>query len=148
MQLAKINCAMLTKYGDLCSNPKEKIVAKILIVDDNKNIAFLLKSFLEEIDYDVIVSHNGIDALEKVKSLKPDIMILDLLMEGIDGMEVLRRIRLFNKSIGIIVVSAVVNEDIAKEALAKGADEYITKPIDYNYLSDSILFDLVMRKKE
>ena len=139
---------MLTKYGDLCSNPKEKIVAKILIVDDNKNIAFLLKSFLEEIDYDVIVSHNGIDALEKVKSLKPDIMILDLLMEGIDGMEVLRRIRLFNKSIGIIVVSAVVNEDIAKEALAKGADEYITKPIDYNYLSESILFDLVMRKKE
>jgi len=123
-------------------------VAKILIVDDNKNIAFLLKSFLEEIDYDVIVSHNGIDALEKVKSLKPDIMILDLLMEGIDGMEVLRRIRLFNKSIGIIVVSAVVNEDIAKEALAKGADEYITKPIDYNYLSESILFDLVMRKKE
>ncbi|MBT3879893.1 MAG: response regulator [Candidatus Scalindua sp.] len=123
-------------------------MAKILIVDDNKNIAFLLKSFLEEIDYDVIVSHNGIDALEKVKSLKPDIMILDLLMEGIDGMEVLRRIRLFNKSIGIIVVSAVVNEDIAKEALAKGADEYITKPIDYNYLSESILFDLVMRKKE
>ncbi len=138
---------MLTNYGDLCSNPKEKIVAKILIVDDNKNIAFLLKSFLEEIDYDVIVSHNGIDALKKVKSLKPDIMILDLLMEGIDGMEVLRRIRLFNKSIGIIVVSAVVNEDIAKEALAKGADEYITKPIDYNYLSESILFDLIMRKK-
>ena len=123
-------------------------MSKILIVDEDDNACFQLKSFLEEKDHDVIVSHSGMDALEKVYNLKPDIMLLDLIMEGIDGMEVLRRVRLFDKSIGIIMVSAVVNEAIAKESLEKGADEYITKPIDYNHLGECILVDLIMRKKE
>lgn len=123
-------------------------MSKILIVDEDDNACFLLKNFLEEKDHDVIVSHSGMDALEKVYNLKPDIMLLDLIMEGIDGMEVLRRVRLFDKSIGIIMVSAVVNEAIAKESLEKGADEYITKPINYNHLNECILVDLVMRKKE
>ncbi len=89
-------------------------MSKILIVDDDENECFLLKSFLEEMDYDVIVSHNGLDALEKVNNLKPDIMLLDLIMEGIDGMEILRRVRLFDQSIGIIVVSGVAYEAIGK----------------------------------
>ena len=123
-------------------------MSKILIVDDEVNACFLLKSFLEDKGHDVIESHCGIDAVEKTMHLKPDIMLLDLIMEGIDGMEVLRRIRLFDKSIGIIIVSAVINEAIGKEALEKGADEYITKPIDFNHLNECILVDLVMRKKE
>ena len=123
-------------------------MSKILIVDDNVNACFLLKSFLEEKGHDIIVSHSGMDALEKANNLKPDIMLLDLIMEGIDGMEVLRRVRLFDKSIGIIIVSAVMDEAIGKEALEKGADEYITKPIDFDHLNECILVDLVMRKKE
>ncbi len=122
-------------------------MAKILIVDDNKNIAFLLRSFLEEIDYDVIVSNNGMDALEKVKSLKPDIMLLDIIMEGIGGMEVLRRVRQFDKNIGIIMVSALIDEAVCKKALENGADEYITKPFDYKHLNECILVDLIMRNK-
>ncbi len=123
-------------------------MSKILIVDDNVDACFLLKSFLEEMDYDVIESHSGADALEKVKSLKPDIMLLDIIMEGMDGMEILRRVRLFDKSIGIIMVSGVRDEGICKEALGKGADEYITKPIDFKHLDECILVDLIMRKKE
>tara|TARA_B100001964_G_scaffold242499_1_gene317539 strand:- start:543 stop:746 length:204 start_codon:yes stop_codon:yes gene_type:complete len=65
-------------------------MSKILIVDDNENACFLLKSFLDEISYDVIVSHCGIDAVEKVKQMKSDIMLIDLIMDGINGMEVLR----------------------------------------------------------
>ncbi len=122
-------------------------MSKILIVDDNENACFLLKSFLDELGYDVSVSHSGIDAVRKVKQLKPDIMLLDLIMDGINGMEVLRRVRLFNNSIGIIMVTAVTDEGVGKEALEKGADEYITKPIDYDHLSECILVDLIMRKK-
>ena len=122
-------------------------MSKILIVDDNENACFLLKSFLDELGYDVSVSHSGIDAVRKVKQLKPDIMLLDLIMDGINGMEVLRRVRLFNNSIGIIMVTAVTDERIGKEALEKGADEYITKPIDYDHLRECILVDLIMRKK-
>jgi DNA-binding response OmpR family regulator len=62
-------------------------------------------------------------------------------------MEVLGSVRLFNNSIGIIMVTAVMDEGIGKEALEKGADEYITKPIDYDHLSECILVDLIMRKK-
>lgn len=123
-------------------------MSKILIVDDDVNACLLLKSFLEELDHDIIVSHSGADALEKVNNLKPDIMLLDLIMNGIDGMEVLRRVRLFDKNIGIIMVSAVMNEKICQEALEKGADEFITKPVDYDHLNECILVDLVMRNKE
>jgi CheY-like chemotaxis protein len=92
-------------------------MSKILIVDDNVNACYLLKSFLEEMDHDVTMSYSGEDALEKVKDLKPDIMLLDIIMEGIGGMEVLRRVRMFDKDIGIIMVSALLDEAFCKKAL-------------------------------
>ena len=122
-------------------------MSKILIVDDNVNVCCLLKSFLEEMDHEVIVSHSGMNALEKVESLKPDIMLLDIIMEGIGGMEVLRRVRRFDKNIGIIMVSALIDEAFAKKALQYGADEYITKPFDYKHLNECILVGLIMRNK-
>ena len=122
-------------------------MSKILIVDDDKNACFLLKTFLDKLGYDVSVSHSGMDAVRKVKQIKPDIMLLDLIMDGINGMEVLGSVRLFNNSIGIIMVTAVMDEGIGKEALEKGADEYITKPIDFEHLSECILVDLILKKK-
>jgi DNA-binding response OmpR family regulator len=123
-------------------------MSKILIVDDNDNACYLLKSFLEEMGHDVTESHCGEDALEKVKNLKPDIMLLDIVMEGMDGMEILRRVKLSNKNIGIIMVSGVSDEMICNEAMEKGADEYITKPIDFKHLNECILVDLIMRNKD
>ena len=122
-------------------------MSKILVVDDEVKTCKLLKRFLEAKGYEVIMSHRGEDALEKVKNLKPDIMLLDVRMPEMDGMEVLRRVRQFDDKIGIIMVTAVKDEGIAKDALVKGADEYITKPIDFNYLETSVLVDLVMREK-
>jgi len=123
-------------------------MGKILIVDDNDNACYMLKSYLEEMGHDVTDSQSGADALEKVKSLKPDIMLLDIIMEGMDGMEILRRVKLSNKNIGIIMVSGVSDEKICNEALDKGADEYITKPIDFKHLNECILVDLIMRNKD
>ncbi len=128
-------------------NTKETNMSKILIVDDNASVCHLLECFLQEMDHDIIVSHSGEDALEKVKSLKPDIMLLDIKMEGIGGMEVLKRVRLFDKDIGIIMISALIDEATCKEALENGADEYITKPFDYEHLNECILVDLIMRSK-
>ena len=123
-------------------------MSKILIVDDNVNVSYLLKSFLEEMNHDIIVSHSGMDALEKVNTLIPDIMLLDIIMEGMGGMDVLKRTRQFNNKIGIIMVSAITDDLLCKKALEYGADEYITKPIDYNHLYECILVDLIMRCKE
>ncbi len=65
-------------------------------------------------------------------------------MPGMDGVEVLKRVREFNKNIGIIMVTAVVDEEIAKSTLKLGADEYIAKPIDLERLEMEVLVDLIM----
>ena len=121
-------------------------MSKILVVDDEVKACELLKRFLEKKGYEVITSNNGEDALEKVKNKKPDVMLLDIRMPGMGGIEVLKRVREFDKYVGIIMVTAVKEEKIGKEALKSGADEYITKPIDFDYLETSILVDLVMRR--
>ena len=122
-------------------------MSKILVVDDEIKACELLKRFLEMKGYDVITANSGKDAIEKTKSEKPDAMLLDIRMPGMEGTEVLKRIREFDKDVGIIMVTAVKEEQVGKVALKAGADEYITKPIDFNYLETTLLVDLVMRKK-
>ncbi|GAX59993.1 response regulators consisting of a cheY-like receiver domain and a winged-helix DNA-binding domain [Candidatus Scalindua japonica] len=120
----------------------------ILVVDDNTNICYMMKHYLEEMKYDVITSHSGMDALEKVKNLKPDVMLLDIVMTGMGGLEVLRRVRLFDKDIGIIMISGLLDNTFSKTAFENGADEYITKPFDLDHLHECILVDLIMRSKQ
>jgi DNA-binding response OmpR family regulator len=122
-------------------------LSKILVVDDEVKACKLLKRFLELKGYEVIVSNDGEDAIEKAKNEKPDAILLDIRMPGMEGTEVLKRIREFDKDVGIIMVTAVKEEATGKGALEAGADEYITKPIDFNYLETTILVDLVMRNK-
>ena len=122
-------------------------MSKILVVDDEVKACKLLKRFLELKGYEVIVSNEGEDAIEKAKNEKPDTILLDIRMPGMEGTEVLKRIREFDKDVGIIMVTAVKEEATGKGALEAGADEYITKPIDFNYLETTILVDLVMRNK-
>ncbi len=122
-------------------------MSKILVVDDEVKACKLLKRFLELNSYEVIISNNGEDAIEKVKNEKPDAMLLDIRMPGMEGTEVLKRVREFDRDIGIIMVTAVKDDSVGKAVLRSGADEYITKPIDFNYLETSILVDLVMRGK-
>jgi len=117
------------------------------VVDDEKWACDPIERFLKKKGYSVIISYNGEDALEKVKNLKPDIMLLDIRMPGIDGMEVLRRTRQFDSKIGIIMVTAVKDEGMAKDAIKKGADEYITKPVDLTHLEECVLVDIIMKKK-
>ena len=122
-------------------------MAKILVVDDEVKICELLQRFFEKKGYTVITSNNGMDATEKVQNESPDVMLLDIRMPGMDGIEVLKCVREFNKKIGIIMVTAVMDEDIAKSAMKLGADEYITKPIDLEHLEMHVLVDLIMREK-
>jgi DNA-binding response OmpR family regulator len=84
--------------------------------------------------------------LKKIVDFKPDIIILDLIMSGIGGMEVLKQVRVFDKDVGIIMISAITNESICEEALEAGADMYITKPVDYDHLATNILPHLIETK--
>lgn len=111
---------------------------KILIVDDEVKACEFLKRILERKGYSIITSHCGEKALEMVKYEKPDVILLDIRMPGMDGIEFIRCVREFDRDICIIMVTAVNDIDVGTKALELGAKEYVTKPIDLDYLETII----------
>jgi len=104
--------------------------SKILIADDEQSIVVPLEFLMQQKGYQVMAAYNGEEAIEKIISFNPDLILLDIMLPIIDGFEVCQMIRSNPnwKDIKVIFVSAMGREvDIAK-GLALGADAYITKP--------------------
>lgn len=120
-------------------------MSKILVIDDEIETCNVLSEFLKRKKYDVSIATKGEEGISKVESDKPQVVLLDIRMPGMDGMEVLRRIKQMNKDIDVIMITAVNEEEIGKEAMKLGAFDYITKPISLNYLETVVLFKLFMR---
>lgn len=99
----------------------------ILIVEDEKNIGTFIESIVLSHEYKSIRAINGASALSLCTSHRPDLILLDLGLPDMDGMDVLRQIRTFSH-VPVIVISARVQEREKVEALDNGADDYITKP--------------------
>lgn len=102
---------------------------KILVADDEAEIRDLLRLYLEKDGYEVLEAVDGIEALEKVKKEKPDLLILDIMMPGLDGYRVLRNLR-ENSNIPVIMLSAKDTNTDKILGLDLGADDYITKPFE------------------
>lgn len=111
---------------------------KILIVDDEKDTADMLARRFSSQDYEVETAHSGETAVEKVKAIRPHIMLLDIQMPGMDGIEALKQAREADPSLGIIMVTGLPDEEVARNAMHLGAHDFVTKPIDFNYLSLSV----------
>ncbi|MGR3173083.1 MAG: response regulator [Candidatus Scalindua sp.] len=107
---------------------------RILIVDDEVKTCDILKRFLGEKGYDITTSNSGEDALEKVKHEKPDIMLLDLKMPGMDGMEVLKKTREISPEIMVIIHTAHGNLTSAIDAIRLNASDYVLKSINLEEL--------------
>ncbi|MBU5484966.1 response regulator transcription factor [Clostridium sp. MSJ-11] len=109
---------------------------KILVVDDEENIRELLKFNLENLGYNVICSDNGKDAYNVAKAEKPNLILLDVMLPGMDGYDVCKSIRM-NNSISttpIIMITAKGEELDKVLGLELGADDYITKPFSIREL--------------
>jgi putative two-component system response regulator len=104
----------------------------ILIVDDDAGGRYALESMLDEQGYHIEMAVNGPEALEKARQLQPDVILLDVMMPGIDGFEVCRRIRKdpVIAEIPIILLTALDDRKSFLKGLEAGADDYITKPYD------------------
>ena len=102
---------------------------KILVVDDDDEILNLISIYLTNEGYAVIKASEGYEALEKLKLENPQLVILDVMMPGLDGMEVCRKIR-ESLSVPIIMLSAKVQNTDKITGILSGADDYITKPFD------------------
>lgn len=113
--------------------------ANILVVDDDEAILDLLEDVLTEEGYRVARASSGEEAIAKLKEEKPYLLLLDIKMPGMDGIEVLRRVRKINKDIGVIMITAYSDIEAAKYAIELGVFDYIRKPFDLNYLKASIL---------
>jgi len=109
-------------------------MAKILIVDDDKGIRNTLKDILEFEKYKVDESPDGLDCLVKIKQNSYDVIIMDIKMPKMDGMEAIDRIQVLRPDTPVIMISGHGNIDTAVEAVKKGAFDFISKPPDLNRL--------------
>jgi two-component system KDP operon response regulator KdpE len=106
---------------------------RILIVDDEKQITRVLRTSLQSSGYEVSVANDGMEAFTLFKSFSPDLIITDLAMPAMDGLELTRAIRRISE-VPIIVLSVREQETLKVAALDEGADDYVTKPFSMQEL--------------
>ena len=105
-------------------------MARILVVDDEIDIRSFLVDELARLQHEVDGAANGIEALEKVKTWKPHLVLLDIRMPVMDGLTALKNLRGNHPEIAVIMMTADRNEDVAKDAVKAGAFDYVTKPVN------------------
>lgn len=104
---------------------------KFLVVDDEKGVVAELKELLEMRDYKVYSATSGEEALSIMKKENPNIVVLDILMPGMDGIEVLRQIKKTHPKTRVIMLTAVEDEGMKKMTTSLGASGYLTKPYSF-----------------
>jgi len=112
---------------------------KILVVDDEVDICDFVKNFFKERDFEVFVAYDGKEAVSLVKARDPDIILLDIKMPIMDGIEALKEIRKWNSDKKVIMITAVEDAEKMEEARKHGVTEYITKPLLLEQLERTVL---------
>lgn len=105
-------------------------VNKLLVIDDDEDIRSLLTDLLEESNYNVDTASGGEQALQKIQVSTYDLVITDLRMQGMQGLEVIREVRKIDPGIDVIVMTGYASVDSAVESMKAGAVDYITKPLN------------------
>jgi adenylate cyclase len=105
--------------------------ACIILADDNDAFREVTAQLLGRVGYRVVTAGNGREALQAVREHEPDLVLLDIMMPQVGGMDVLKQIREEDPLVGIVMVTAFGSEEIAVQALTAGADDYLIKPLDY-----------------
>ena len=105
---------------------------RILLADDDPVVLKYLSILLEKNDYDYITATNGIEAIEKVKTYSPDLILLDVKMPEMDGLEVCKKLKSDSSTqhIPIIMITGSIDKESRVKGLSVGANDFLTKPID------------------
>ena len=114
-------------------------MTKILIVDDEYDIVDLLDDFLTQHGYETGRAHSKKETLEALAHSTPDIVLLDIKLPDGLGLDILRDIKKATPKVEVIMITGLSDKQIALESIRRGAADYITKPIDLNYLLSSVL---------
>lgn len=124
------------------AGPSQLNAKRILVVDDQYGIRLLLKEVFSKENLNISQASNGNQALEVIQQEKPDLILLDMKMPGMDGIELLRRLRQMGLSAKVIMMTAYGELDMVTEASKLGALAHFTKPFDIEELRDEVLKQL------
>jgi len=113
-------------------------LGRILVVDDEAPVREVLTEYFSTEGYAVEAAGSGVEALTVVRSGRADLVLLDVRMPGLDGVQVLRRIREIDDRVPVIMVTANEDVGLAKETLKLGAFDYVAKPFDFDYLDRAV----------
>lgn len=113
---------------------------RILIVEDNREFRFLVARYLSKLGYTVIEAEDGLEGLRKAEQEKPDLIVLDIMLPGMDGYVVCRQIRQHPELAGtpVLMLTAKAAMGDEKTGFEVGADDYLTKPVDLSVLAERI----------
>ena len=112
--------------------------ARILVVDDEPDIVAMLTKYFTDAGYSVDAASHGGDALIAVSQYRPDVVLLDVLMEGLNGVQVLERIRALDPAIRVIMISGSGDSTLRPRAMAMGAFAYVPKPLSLSDLHRAV----------
>jgi two-component system, NtrC family, response regulator HydG len=122
--------------------------ANLLVVDDDEEIGNLLKEYFQGLGYTVVTADGGQDALQKLNSFEVDCIISDLVMPDMDGLQLLKQIRLEDKNTPFLMNTGYPSVDTAVEAMKAGAYDYISKPLQLEDVRIKVERALYTRKLE
>jgi two-component system KDP operon response regulator KdpE len=117
---------------------------RILVVDDEPDLVTILTKYFSEAGYAVDAAAHGGDALIAVSHYRPDVVVLDVMMEGLNGVQVLERIRALDPAIRVIMISGSTDASLKPRAMAMGAFAYVAKPVGLGQLHQTVAAALGM----
>ena len=121
----------------------------ILVVDDNRDNTEIVRQYLEIRGYPITVAHSGDEALALFETVKPALVLLDVMMPGRDGWEVCKIMKqhpVLGRQVRVIMVTALDEWEDKREALQLGADDYVEKPFDLPTLASTVQRNLAMQR--
>jgi len=113
-------------------------MAKVLVIDDEPGIRNLLDTLLSRKGYDVVLADSGQKGLEVFRRERPDVVVLDLKMPGMDGLAVLQQVRSFNPKQPVIILTGAGTSETEQQVRALGVTEYVEKEFSLHLLGDSL----------
>ncbi|MFQ5700736.1 MAG: response regulator [Acidobacteriota bacterium] len=118
-------------------------MVRILIVDDEPSVREILCMFLQDHGYEAEAVEDGTKALERIPSLHPQVVFLDVAMPGINGLRTLEKIRELDPECAVVMMSGHANHQAALHAMDMGAHDFVQKPFDFSYLENMLLAKIV-----
>jgi len=120
----------------------------VLVIDDDDGVRELLVDYCTQAGYDVREAADAASGLREVVGAAPDVILLDIQMPGLSGVQALPALQAVAPDASIVMVSGTADADVAREALTHGALDYVTKPIDFDYLARTLETAITLRREQ